>query len=137
VRLAAPGSTVERRVTVRPDPRVGATVADMNIWYGVAQKIERTECTLQRAVVDLADVERLLAKPGRRRHRGDPRRAVSGRFSIARRSERSWPRQSPIADELADDPGWQRTYDWDRAVGMVDTFMAGYDLPQVDSLKEA
>ena len=30
-----------------------------------------------------------------------------------------------------------RTYDWDRAVGMVDRFMAAYDLPHIDSLKEA
>ncbi len=30
-----------------------------------------------------------------------------------------------------------RTYDWDRAVGMVDKFMSAYDLPAVASLKEA
>ncbi|MGH9384973.1 MAG: 4-hydroxyphenylacetate 3-hydroxylase family protein [Vicinamibacterales bacterium] len=30
-----------------------------------------------------------------------------------------------------------RTYDWDRAVGMVDKFMSAYDLPRVGSLKEA
>lgn len=29
-----------------------------------------------------------------------------------------------------------RTYDWDRAVGMVDTFMSAYDLPRVNALKE-
>lgn len=29
-----------------------------------------------------------------------------------------------------------RTYDWDRAVGMVDGLMSGYDLPRVGSLKE-
>ncbi len=29
-----------------------------------------------------------------------------------------------------------RTYDWDRAVGMVDGLMATYDLPRIDSLKE-
>jgi hypothetical protein len=61
VRLTALGSTVEQRATVRPDPRVAVTTADMNVWYSMAQKIERTECTLQRALADLAAVERQLA----------------------------------------------------------------------------
>jgi photosystem II stability/assembly factor-like uncharacterized protein len=60
VRMTALGATVEQRVTVRRDPRVASTTADMDIWYGVAQKIEKAECTLQRAVADLVDVERQL-----------------------------------------------------------------------------
>ena len=61
VRLTALGTTVEQPVTVRRDPRVAVTTSDMEIWYGAAQKIERTECTLDRAVAELADVERQLA----------------------------------------------------------------------------
>ncbi|MGH9387108.1 MAG: hypothetical protein ACRD2N_22800, partial [Vicinamibacterales bacterium] len=61
VRLTAPGTSVEHRVTVRRDPRLPATTSDMNVWYGLAQKIEKTECTLDRAAADLADVERQIA----------------------------------------------------------------------------
>src|SRR5262249_19593220 len=50
VRLTALGTTLQQPVTVRKDPRVGATTADMDVWYASAQKIERTECTLDRAV---------------------------------------------------------------------------------------
>ncbi len=62
VRLTALGTTVEQPVTVRRDPRLPATTADMNVWYSMAQKIERTECTLRRAVIDLADVESALGE---------------------------------------------------------------------------
>jgi photosystem II stability/assembly factor-like uncharacterized protein len=62
VRLTALGTTAQQPVTVRRDPRLGATTSDMNVWYSMAQKIERTECTLRRAVIDLADVESRLAK---------------------------------------------------------------------------
>ena len=61
VRLTALGTTVEQRVTVRRDPRVSGTTADTDIWYSMAQKIEKTDCTLDRAVADLAEVERVLA----------------------------------------------------------------------------
>ena len=39
-------TTVEQRVTVRRDPRVAATTADTDVWYSLAQKIEKTDCTL-------------------------------------------------------------------------------------------
>jgi hypothetical protein len=61
VRMTALITTIEQRATVRRDPRVSATTADMDVWYSMAQKIERTECTLQRALVDLAAVEQRLA----------------------------------------------------------------------------
>src|SRR5262245_3899236 len=61
VRLAALGTTAEQRVTVRRDPRVPATTNDTEVWYSMAQKIEKTECTLDRALADLAEVERILA----------------------------------------------------------------------------
>ena len=37
----------------------------MDVWYGMAQKIEKTECTLDRAVADLAEVERRPREPSR------------------------------------------------------------------------
>jgi hypothetical protein len=61
VRLSALGTTAEQRLTVRRDPRVPGTVADSEIWYDMAQKIEKTECTLARALIDLVEVERVLA----------------------------------------------------------------------------
>jgi photosystem II stability/assembly factor-like uncharacterized protein len=61
VRLTALGTTLQQPVIVRRDPRVAATTADMDVWYASAQKIERTECTLDRAVADLAEVERQIA----------------------------------------------------------------------------
>jgi hypothetical protein len=64
VRLTALGTTLQQPVTVRRDPRVSATTADMDVWYAAAQKIERTECTLARARADLAEVERQIdARP--------------------------------------------------------------------------
>jgi hypothetical protein len=30
---------------------------------------------------------------------------------------------------------WFRTYDWDRAVGLVDALMARYELPQAETQK--
>jgi hypothetical protein len=61
VRLTALGTTAEQRVTVRRDPRVPPTTNDTEVWYGMAQKIEKTECSLDRALADLAEVERVLA----------------------------------------------------------------------------
>jgi hypothetical protein len=40
---------------------VSVTTADTDIWYSMAQKIEKTDCTLDRALADLAEVERVLA----------------------------------------------------------------------------
>src|SRR4030095_11740058 len=37
------------------------TPAERDVWYTSAQKIDRTECTLDRAVADLAEVERQIA----------------------------------------------------------------------------
>jgi hypothetical protein len=37
------------------------TTADTDIWYSMAQKIEKTDCTLDGALADLAQVERVLA----------------------------------------------------------------------------
>jgi photosystem II stability/assembly factor-like uncharacterized protein len=57
-RLTAGGITVEQPITVRMDPRVKTTEAEMKIWQREARKVERTECTLRRAAADLAALER-------------------------------------------------------------------------------
>jgi photosystem II stability/assembly factor-like uncharacterized protein len=60
VRLTALGQTVQQPVTVRLDPRLKTTAADMDVWHQAAQKIERTECRLDRATADLAALDRQL-----------------------------------------------------------------------------
>jgi photosystem II stability/assembly factor-like uncharacterized protein len=60
VKLTALGQSVEQRLTVRLDPRVNATAEDMQVWYREARKIERTECTLDRAAAEFAAIERHL-----------------------------------------------------------------------------
>ena len=61
VRLTAGGVVLEQQVTVRVDPRVRTTPDDWQAWQREARTIERTECTLRRAVASLAVVERQLA----------------------------------------------------------------------------
>ncbi len=57
----AASQDVEQPLVVRPDPRVQATAEDMQVWHREAQKIERTECTLDRASAELAAVDRQLS----------------------------------------------------------------------------
>jgi photosystem II stability/assembly factor-like uncharacterized protein len=66
VRLAALGQTMEQPLTVRLDPRVNATAEDMQVWYREAKRIERTECMLDRASAELAQLERQLTDIERR-----------------------------------------------------------------------
>jgi hypothetical protein len=61
VRLTAAGQTLEQRVIVRSDPRVKATEEDMRVWHQEARKIERIDCSLDRAVAELSAIERQLA----------------------------------------------------------------------------
>lgn len=66
VRLTAMGRTVDQPLTVRLDPRVRATPEDMQMWHREAQTIERIECTLDRASIELASIERQLTEHDRR-----------------------------------------------------------------------
>jgi hypothetical protein len=55
------GQTLSQPATVRMDPRVTASDADMREWYRHATTIERTECTLNRAAGELAGLEQQLS----------------------------------------------------------------------------
>lgn len=60
VRLTAAGQSLEQPLTVRPDPRIKTSADDMQAWLTAARTIERTECTLDRAAVELSGIERRL-----------------------------------------------------------------------------
>ena len=57
IRMTAGGAIRETTATVRLDPRVKASAADMLAWLEAARTIEHTECTLARAAADLAALE--------------------------------------------------------------------------------
>ncbi|HEX7051770.1 MAG TPA: hypothetical protein VF188_16310 [Longimicrobiales bacterium] len=61
VRLTAFGRTVEQTARVRLDPRVHATDEDLAVWYREAHRIERMECTIDRAADRLRALERGLS----------------------------------------------------------------------------
>lgn len=61
VKLTSGGETQQAPLTVRLDPRVKATAADMQVWLEAAHAIERTECTLRRASAELASLDQQVA----------------------------------------------------------------------------
>jgi photosystem II stability/assembly factor-like uncharacterized protein len=68
ITLAAAGSEARQSFTVRQDPRVTASDADMAAWHEDASLIVESECALQRASADLAELEQratMLEKEGR------------------------------------------------------------------------
>jgi photosystem II stability/assembly factor-like uncharacterized protein len=78
VRLTVGGQTVATTTaTVRMDPRVKASAADMLAWQEAARKIERTDCRLDRATEELARLQGRASaeqlRPLVLALRGDPR----------------------------------------------------------------
>jgi hypothetical protein len=62
VTLRVGATSLTRPVTVRMDPRVTATAGDMQAWLREARTIERTDCTLDRAIADLSALDRQVTE---------------------------------------------------------------------------
>jgi photosystem II stability/assembly factor-like uncharacterized protein len=58
VTLATAGTEIRQAFTVRKDPRLSVSDADMATWHQEASRIVETECALQRASAALAELER-------------------------------------------------------------------------------
>jgi hypothetical protein len=62
VTLAAAGTEARQTFTVRKDPRLAVSDADMAAWHQEATVIVQTECALQRASADLGELQRRAAE---------------------------------------------------------------------------
>jgi hypothetical protein len=58
VTLAAAGTETRQTFTVRKDPRLTVSDADLAAWHQEATVIVQTQCALQRASADLGKLER-------------------------------------------------------------------------------
>lgn len=62
VRLTVGGETRAQAFTVRLDPRVAATKADLDIYYGELKKIESIECSTSQATLRIDTIDVQLAQ---------------------------------------------------------------------------
>jgi photosystem II stability/assembly factor-like uncharacterized protein len=93
VTMSAGGQKVTQEAIVRMDPRITVSDADMREWHAAAMTIERTDCSLDRAIAELAELDQQATKLEQSSVSADRDRAATLRRALR-----------PIALTLRGDP---------------------------------